>query len=646
MGAPEDWLLTQAERGNPATRLDARHPGDRAWSEGNHVRPLVDGETYFAELHERLEATRPGDLVLFTDWQGDADERLTGEPGSEVVEVLGRADERGVDVRGLVWRSHNGSIGFTARENAQLGRALQRRGAEVILDMRVRTGGSHHQKLVVIRHRDDPSRDVAYVGGIDLCHSRRDGAAHRGDPQALDSMADEYGATPPWHDIQAAISGPAVHDVETVFRERWEDPTTLRRSPIVLLRDRLRGLDTSPDPLPEQLPPPPPAGRHAVQLLRTYPDLRQGRDYAFARGGERSVARGYTKAVERARRLIYVEDQYLWGDHVGNVFVEALRRHRDLHVVAVVPMHPDVTGLNRTAQLVGRRRAMLDMHRTAPDRVAVYGLENAAGTPIYVHAKTCIVDDTWATIGSDNFNRRSWTHDSELSAVVVDPDGEYARDLRLTLAAEHLERTREDVEDLAEPEAMFAAYAQAAAPWTTGTPGVGPARARPAGSGGSTRRRSGPYDARSRSRRTSGSTTRTAGPGRCGAATASEPARFWGRPHLGPTASEPTARPAPPGRATGGGRHRRGVRGGRPPPAGQRQVGGATGSSLLVSETEPPKYIWASSGSPSTAAAGRWVMTRPLSMTMPSVAIRMPNRTFCSTRRIVLPLSESSITES
>ena len=41
------------------------------------------------------------------------------------------------------------------------------------------------------------------------------------------------------------------------------------------------------------------------------------RDYPFARGGERSVARGYTKAVEKARQLVYVEDQYLWGHHVG-----------------------------------------------------------------------------------------------------------------------------------------------------------------------------------------------------------------------------------------------------------------------------------------------------------------------------------------
>jgi phosphatidylserine/phosphatidylglycerophosphate/cardiolipin synthase-like enzyme len=459
-----DWLITASERGNPRTRLDDVHPGDEAWSEGNLVRPLVHGATYFAELFERIEATRAGDLVLFTDWQGDADERLTGEPGSEVAEVLGRADERGVDVRGLVWRSHSGAIGFTSEENLRLGRRLQQRGVEAILDMRVRTGGSHHQKLVVIRHRDDPSRDIAYVGGIDLCHSRRDDAEHRGDPQPQGAMAEEYGAHPPWHDIQAAITGPAVHDVETVFRERWEDPTRFTRSPVILVRDRLRGLDTSPDPLPEQAPPPPPVegGTHVVQLLRTYPNLRRGRDYRFARGGERSVARGYTKAIGRARRMVYVEDQYLWGDHVGRLFSKALRANPELLVIAVVPLVPDVSGFNRTAQLVGRRRAIGDMVRAAPDRVAVYGIENHEGTPVYVHAKACVVDDTWTTIGSDNFNRRSWTHDSELSAAVVDRAGELGRSLRLTLAAEHLDRSTDDVSDCVEPAGMFEAYAACA----------------------------------------------------------------------------------------------------------------------------------------------------------------------------------------
>jgi phosphatidylserine/phosphatidylglycerophosphate/cardiolipin synthase-like enzyme len=469
-----DWLLTEEERGNDSTRLDSVHPGRRAWSEGNLVRPLIHGATYFAELYERVEATRDGDVIFFTDWQGDADERLTGEPGSEVAAVLGRADERGVDVRGLVWRSHWEKLGFTAGENRRLGKDLQERGAEALLDMRVRTGGSHHQKFVVIRHRDDPTRDIAYVGGIDLCHSRRDDAEHHGDPQAL-TMAKEYGETPPWHDIQAAISGPAVYDVETVFRERWEDPTRLSRNPMYQVQDRMLSLDVRPDPLPAQAPPPPvvEGGTHVVQLLRTYPNLRHGRDYPFARGGERSVARGYTKALERARRLVYVEDQYLWGHHVGDVFTDALRNHPDLYVIAVLPHYPDLDGtVSRKAQLLGRRRAMLHMLGAGRERVAFYGIENHQGTPIYVHAKTCNVDDTWVTIGSDNFNRRSWTHDSELSAVVMDRSAddhsEYALRLRLTLAAEHLGREVDEssllqvMDDCVEPAGMYGAFEQAA----------------------------------------------------------------------------------------------------------------------------------------------------------------------------------------
>ena len=469
-----DWLLTKSERANPQTRLDARHDGEVAWSEGNRVRPLVHGATYFAELYDRLEETRRGDLVFFTDWQGDADERLTGEPGSEVVEVLGRADERGVDVRGLIWRSHWEKLNFAASENRLLGRQLQARGAEALLDMRVRTGGSHHQKLVVIRYRDRPQDDIAYVGGIDLCHSRRDDAEHLGDDQALE-MAPEYGDTPPWHDVQAAITGPAVYDVETVFRERWEDPTPLTRHPVYWAQDRMLRMDMTPDPLPAQQPPPPPpeGGTQTVQLLRTYPNLRRGRDYPFARGGERSVARGYTKALSRARKLIYIEDQYLWGQQVGDVFTEALRRNPGLHVIAVVPLFTDQDGvLARNPQMLGRARAMQQMTDVAPDRVAIYGIENHHGTPVYVHAKVCVMDDVWATVGSDNFNRRSWTHDSELSAVVVDPSAPdhspYARRLRLTLAAEHLDREVEEdtllevMADCLDAPGIFAAYDETA----------------------------------------------------------------------------------------------------------------------------------------------------------------------------------------
>ena len=381
--------------------------------------------------------------------------------------ALSEAARRGVDVRGLVWRSHLDKLGMSGTENRHLGEVLAEAGGECLLDMRVRPGGSHHQKFVVLRHPGRPELDIAFVGGIDLSHSRRDDHEHNGDPQPQ-PMAKVYGPRPPWHDAMVALRGPVVGDVETVFRERWEDPQPLTRNPVNWVSERVRREDRHADPLPAQLPDPEPVGPHAVQLLRTYPKRLGG--YPFAPDGERSVAHGYTKALRRARCLVYVEDQYLWSNEVARTFAEALRAQPGLHVVAVLPHHPDQDGrFSMPPNLIGRDRALSTMRAAGGDRVAAYGIENPAGTPVYVHAKVCIVDDTWATIGSDNFNRRSWTHDSELTAAVLDdtrdprapldPGGlgdgarTYARDLRLQLLREHLDALSD--EGLVDPLEAF-----------------------------------------------------------------------------------------------------------------------------------------------------------------------------------------------
>ncbi len=170
----------------------------------------------------------------------------------------------------------------------------------MLLDQRVRFGGSHHQKLVVIRHRDAPERDVAFAGGIDLCHSRRDDESHRGDRQAV-QMAKAYGERPPWHDVQLRVQGPAVGALDTTFRERWSDPTPLDMlSPIAWLEDKLRGADLEPGPLPDQPPDPPACGPHAIQVLRTYPDAHFA--YYFAPHGERSIAHGYIEGGPARQR--------------------------------------------------------------------------------------------------------------------------------------------------------------------------------------------------------------------------------------------------------------------------------------------------------------------------------------------------------
>ena len=237
-----------------------------------------------------------------------------------------------------------------------------------------------------------------------------------------------YGPRPPWHDIQAEVRGPAVHDLEHTFRERWYGSSVLDLpSPVRQLYDRAyhMGATTSrplPDPVPDDGTR---RGPHAVQVLRTYP--ARLRRYPFAPLGERSIAHAYRKAFARARCLVYLEDQYLWSRPVAQLIASALRADPGLHVIAVVPRFPDNEGpLTRWPALLARHDAVRACRAAGGGRFAVYDLENHQGTPVYVHAKVAIVDDVWAMVGSDNLNRRSWSHDSELSIGVLD----HTRDTR------------------------------------------------------------------------------------------------------------------------------------------------------------------------------------------------------------------------
>jgi phosphatidylserine/phosphatidylglycerophosphate/cardiolipin synthase-like enzyme len=466
------WFLADSDRANPATDL-------RMFTIGNQVTPLVDGRSYFARLSTEFGATRAGDQVYLLDFRGDLGERLTG-PGSEIGTVLGEAAGRGVHVFGLLWRSHPKALNQSEESNAAFVRTIDEDGGQILLDARTRRAGSHHQKLVVVRHPGAPADDVAFVGGIDLGLSRNDDSAHDGDPQAME-FPKAYGPRPPWHDIQAEVRGPAVHDLEHTFRERWYGSSALDLpSPIRQLYDRTYHMGAmTTRPLPEPVEDDQTRrGSHAVQVLRTYP--ARLRRYPFAPLGERSIAHAYRKAVGRARSLVYLEDQYLWSRPVSDLLASALHDNPTLYVIVVVPRYPDCDGrITREPGLLGRYDAVEACARAGGDRFAVYDLENHAGTPVYVHAKTVVVDDVWAMIGSDNLNRRSWSHDSELSVAVLDADRDprvprdpagtgdgarvFARNLRLRLWREHLDREDDDDSDLIDPEQAFAAFAAQAA---------------------------------------------------------------------------------------------------------------------------------------------------------------------------------------
>ncbi len=176
---------------------------------------------------------------------------------------------------------------------------------------------------------------------------------------------------------------------------------------------------------------------------------------------------------------MYLEDQYLWSLDAANALGDALRREPQLRIVIVIPRYPDPSGrVVAGASRYGREMVTRELQAAGDGRVAILDLENDHGTPVYVHSKICIVDDVWMAVGSDNLNRRSWTHDSEISCAILDatvdereprdPTGrgdgarKLPRDTRLRLACEHLGVAESDAGDLVDPIAFFDAVCERA----------------------------------------------------------------------------------------------------------------------------------------------------------------------------------------
>jgi hypothetical protein len=77
------------------------------------------------------------------------------------------------------------------------------------------------------------------------------------------------------------------------------------------------------------------------------------------------------------------------------------------------------------------------------DRVAVFGITNDFGNPVYVHCKLMVVDDIWSSISSSNLSRRSMTYDSEIGVMSIHKQTRrggqrMARQLRIDLLSAHL----------------------------------------------------------------------------------------------------------------------------------------------------------------------------------------------------------------
>ena len=309
----EDWFLTAQERANPASELPV-------WTEGNRAEPLIHGAAYFDRLVTEVEALRgrrPPLLHRLARRPRPADAPRRPDRGRVV--RAGRPSAACV-VKGLIWRSHLDKLPYSEEENRNLSETVsrsRRRGA-------ARPAGP-------ARRLAPPEAGRAAASGTPRTGTSPSPAAstcataagttptHRGDPQPVPMSAAvrrapavarrPAGAARPGgrragHRVPGALDRPDAAGLG--------EPAGLPARPAARRGPAARSAAGPATPTRR------PAGPHRIQVLRTYPAVRPR--YPFAPDGERTVARGYTKAVRRARRLIYLEDQYLWSTEVADLF--------------------------------------------------------------------------------------------------------------------------------------------------------------------------------------------------------------------------------------------------------------------------------------------------------------------------------------
>jgi phosphatidylserine/phosphatidylglycerophosphate/cardiolipin synthase-like enzyme len=373
--------------------------GDPPPRPGNSLEILVDGAEALGRIERAIRGAKRH--VHIAGWSVTPHFALTrGEPPVVLRELLADTAER-IPVRVLMWAGAPPHTFAPDRATARAARDELTRGTKVraACDARSRLMHCHHEKLVIV---DD---EVAFVGGIDLTLLGGD---------RWDTNAHPARGRLGWHDASSRLRGPAVADVAAHFAGRWSEVTG------------------------EPLAPPPAAtsaaGDVEVQVVRTVPE----RQYEFVRDGDFRILEAYVRAVRSAERLVYLESQFLWAPEIVNVLVAKLRDppHDDFRVVVVLPSRAN-NGQEDT-------RGQIEVLVEADDggrRFLAATIASRTGRTVdrlYVHAKIGIVDDRWLTIGSANLNAHSFFNDSEMNVVTCDPA--LARDTRLRLWAEHLER--------------------------------------------------------------------------------------------------------------------------------------------------------------------------------------------------------------
>lgn len=213
-----------------------------------------------------------------------------------------------------------------------------------------------HRKLLVVDGR------IGYTGGVGIA-----------DVWTGDAQDPEH-----WRDTHFRIEGPAVAQMQAAFLDNWMEVTGEVKHGEAYF------------------PPLEPAGRHYAQVFISSPG-----------GGSESMQLMYLLSIAAARETIRLSASYFVPDDVAiAMFVAALKRGVRVQIILPGP-HIDTEVVRRAS-------------RARWGELLRAGAEIYEYQPTMFHCKVLVVDDLWTSVGSTNFDNRSFAVNDEANLNVYD----------------------------------------------------------------------------------------------------------------------------------------------------------------------------------------------------------------------------------
>lgn len=279
-----------------------------------------------------------------------------GAIGLTFAQALAAAAQRGVRVKILLDAFGSASVG------TEILKILESSGCHVAWYNPIRL--THLRRINNRTHRKSLIIDgqIGFTGGAGIA-----------DHWTGDAQDDKH-----WRDLQIRVEGQAVRPLQTGFAQNWLECTG----------ELVTG--------PYFYPAPAPAGSLSLQTIMSSPET-----------GASTVRVMYFMAISAARTSIDIANPYFVPDHVAiDLFRDAVKRGVRVRVM--------VAGVSNDTLI------------TRFNSVRLYGAVLEAGVELYeynrtmLHHKIMVIDGLWSTVGTSNFDNRSFAHNEESNVSAVD----------------------------------------------------------------------------------------------------------------------------------------------------------------------------------------------------------------------------------